>query len=193
MNKPLTYTNFVTQHITKPDGCNFLSQKKRKRFLSAVVQLLNPEKLKIYSSERKSGKNDPDASDNYTQSPYILKVTEGRIITNHKNNPCLFDSKRMKTVTDHLNRRHKICWVNCATEEGEIVYGIQGEILKFVSNEGVEDSVIILAGIRCNNELFQLWKTVASNSIVKISLDCYSDGILFFNEGLAKQDFAIRI
>ena len=193
MNKPLIYTDFVTQHITKPEGCYFLSQKKRKRFLSALVQLLNPEKLKIYSSERKSDNNDRDASKKYTQSPYMLKVTEGTIITNHKTNPCIFDTERIKTVTDHHNTRHKIYWINYANADGKVIDEIQKEILNFVSTESVDAAVIILTGIRCNDELFQLWKTLASNSIVKISLDCYYDGILFFKEGIAKQDFAIRI
>ena len=150
MNKNLIYTDFVAQNIHHIGTGVFLSHKKRIRFLSALIQVLDPEKLILFTQDK-------------------------------------------KTVTDLHNMRHKICWINCTTVEHEMVDGITKQILDFVATESNDSAVIIMAGIRCNDELFQLWKTISTNTSVKISLDCYADGILFFKEGVAKQDFRIRI
>lgn len=164
MNKNLIYIDFVTHNITQSGTGSFLSHKKRIRFLSALIQVLDPERL---------------------------KVSKDTIITN--SNPLLSETKHMESVTDLHNMRHKIYWINCTAVTSQLIDGVQKQILDFAATESNDAAVIIMAGIRCNDELFQLWRTITSNTIVKISLDCYDDGVLFFKEGVAKQDFAIKI
>ncbi len=54
------------------------------------------------------------------------------------------------------------------------------------------DSIIILDEIYCSKGMQNIWATICKDESVKVSLDLYFWGILFFKPGLSKQDFKIR-
>ncbi|WP_280744540.1 MULTISPECIES: SAM-dependent methyltransferase [unclassified Parabacteroides] len=52
-------------------------------------------------------------------------------------------------------------------------------------------SVIVFEGIRMNQRMRDSWKEISSHSIVSVSIDLYSMGILFFNERLHKREYIV--
>jgi len=55
-----------------------------------------------------------------------------------------------------------------------------------------EDSIIILDDIYWSEGMQNAWAAICKDESVKVSLDLYFWGILFFRPGLSKQDFKIR-
>jgi len=55
-----------------------------------------------------------------------------------------------------------------------------------------EGSVFIFDDIHWSPEMSEAWEYMKNNSKVSISIDLYKMGILFFREGIARQNFVIR-
>lgn len=54
------------------------------------------------------------------------------------------------------------------------------------------DSIFIFDDIRWSNGTYQAWKEIIRDRDVSISLDLFFLGMIFFREGIAKQDFKIH-
>jgi len=54
------------------------------------------------------------------------------------------------------------------------------------------DSIVILDDIYWSPGMQRAWATICKDKSVKVSIDLYFWGILFFRPGLSKQDFKIR-
>lgn len=54
------------------------------------------------------------------------------------------------------------------------------------------ESILILDDIYWSKGMQKAWRTICKDESVKVSLDLYFWGILFFRPGLSKQDFKIR-
>ncbi len=55
-----------------------------------------------------------------------------------------------------------------------------------------QDSVIIFDDINYSNEMNEAWNEIKSDLQVSLSIDVFQMGLVFFIEGMAKQDFVIR-
>ncbi len=55
-----------------------------------------------------------------------------------------------------------------------------------------DESFIIFDDINWSQEMKQAWKEIIKHSSVRISIDLYMMGIVFFNPGFSKEDFKIR-
>ncbi|MDA0326202.1 MAG: hypothetical protein O3C47_03355 [Bacteroidetes bacterium] len=62
-------------------------------------------------------------------------------------------------------------------------------ILSLCSN----DSVVIIEGIRQSPEDFRQWKLLKSNPLVRVSIDTFYFGILYFRKEQNKEHFTIRV
>ena len=54
------------------------------------------------------------------------------------------------------------------------------------------DTILILDDIYWSKGMLKAWQSICKDESVKVSLDLYFWGILFFKPGLSKQDFKIR-
>jgi predicted O-methyltransferase YrrM len=54
------------------------------------------------------------------------------------------------------------------------------------------ESIVILDDIYWSEGMHKAWRTICKDDSVKVSLDLYFWGILFFRPGLSKQEFKIR-
>ncbi|MGE5424221.1 MAG: O-methyltransferase [Syntrophothermus sp.] len=54
-----------------------------------------------------------------------------------------------------------------------------------------ENSVIVFDDIHWSDEMEEAWKVIKNHPSVKMSVDLFQIGILFFREGLSKEDFVI--
>ena len=55
-----------------------------------------------------------------------------------------------------------------------------------------DDSFIIFDDINWSEEMKEAWKEIIKHPSVRISIDVYMMGIVFFNPGFSKEDFKIR-
>jgi predicted O-methyltransferase YrrM len=55
-----------------------------------------------------------------------------------------------------------------------------------------KDSIIILDDIRWSGDTFSAWEQIRNDPVVTVSIDLFFYGILFFREGITKQDFKIQ-
>ncbi|MDR1257855.1 MAG: SAM-dependent methyltransferase [Tannerellaceae bacterium] len=53
------------------------------------------------------------------------------------------------------------------------------------------DTVFVFEGIKANNSMLKLWKTVRTHPDVTVTLDLYSIGIAFFNKKLHKRNYTV--
>lgn len=54
-----------------------------------------------------------------------------------------------------------------------------------------DKSVIVIDDIHWSDEMEEAWKIIKQNPSVKLSIDLFQMGIVFFREGLSKEDFVI--
>jgi hypothetical protein len=55
------------------------------------------------------------------------------------------------------------------------------------------DSVVIIEGIRQSPEDFRQWKVLKSNPLVRVSIDTFYFGFLYFRKEQNKEHFTIRV
>lgn len=55
-----------------------------------------------------------------------------------------------------------------------------------------DDSILVIGDIHWSGGMKKAWKTISKDERVKVSIDLFYLGILFFNEGLSKQHFVIK-
>lgn len=55
-----------------------------------------------------------------------------------------------------------------------------------------EDTVLVFEGIHHSHHTEVAWEAVKANEDVTLSMDLYSLGIVFFREGIEKQDFVLK-
>ena len=55
-----------------------------------------------------------------------------------------------------------------------------------------EDTVLVFEGIHHSHRTEAAWEAIKANEDVTISMDMYSIGIVFFREGIEKQDFVLK-
>jgi predicted O-methyltransferase YrrM len=53
-------------------------------------------------------------------------------------------------------------------------------------------TVLIIDDIHCSGGMTEAWNTIRGHSRVKVSIDLYQMGIVFFKEELSKEDFILR-
>ena len=54
------------------------------------------------------------------------------------------------------------------------------------------DSVFIFEGIHHNRDMEDAWEEIKANEDVSVTFDLYSIGMVFFREGIEKQDFVLK-
>lgn len=54
------------------------------------------------------------------------------------------------------------------------------------------DSVFIFEGIHHNRDIEDAWEEIKANEDVSVTFDLYSIGMVFFREGIEKQDFVLK-
>lgn len=54
------------------------------------------------------------------------------------------------------------------------------------------DSVFIFEGIHHNRDMEDAWEEIKANDNVSVTFDLYSIGMVFFREGIEKQDFVLK-
>jgi predicted O-methyltransferase YrrM len=54
------------------------------------------------------------------------------------------------------------------------------------------DTVLIIDDIHWSQGMTDAWNTIRCHSRVKVSIDLYHMGIVFFKEELSKEDFTLR-
>jgi len=59
-------------------------------------------------------------------------------------------------------------------------------------NYKTTDSVFIFEGIHHNRDIEDAWEEIKANEDVSVSFDLYSIGMVFFREGIEKQDFVLK-
>ena len=55
-----------------------------------------------------------------------------------------------------------------------------------------EDSVLVFEGIHHSHRTEAAWEAIKANEDVTLSIDVYSIGLVFFREGIEKQDFVLK-
>ena len=55
-----------------------------------------------------------------------------------------------------------------------------------------EETVLIFEGIHHSGRTEEAWEAIISDEDVTLSMDLYSVGIVFFREGIEKQDFVLK-
>ena len=56
-----------------------------------------------------------------------------------------------------------------------------------------QDSVLIFDDIHWSQEMDQAWRMICSHESVKVSIDLFRMGIVFFSERLSKEDFILKL
>ena len=59
-------------------------------------------------------------------------------------------------------------------------------------NYKTADSVFIFEGIHHNRDIEDAWEEIKADEDVSVTLDLYSIGMVFFREGIEKQDFVLK-
>lgn len=59
-------------------------------------------------------------------------------------------------------------------------------------NYKTADSVFIFEGIHHNRDIEDAWEEIKANEDVSVTFDLYSIGMVFFREGIEKQDFVLK-
>ena len=59
-------------------------------------------------------------------------------------------------------------------------------------NYKTADSVFIFEGIHYNRDMEDAWEEIKANEDVSVTFDLYSIGLVFFREGIEKQDFVLK-
>jgi predicted O-methyltransferase YrrM len=56
-----------------------------------------------------------------------------------------------------------------------------------------EDTIVVFDDINWSRDMQQMWKTIQSHDMVRLTVDTYFWGIVFFRTSQAKQHFTIRV
>jgi len=67
---------------------------------------------------------------------------------------------------------------------------VLGETL--TSSQLIGGTIIILGSIALSFEMNEAWKEIKRDLHVSLSIDVFQMGLVFFREGMVKQDFVIR-
>jgi hypothetical protein len=59
-------------------------------------------------------------------------------------------------------------------------------------NHKSSDSVFIFEGIHRNSDMEEAWEEIKANEDVSVTFDLYCVGMVFFREGIEKQDFILK-
>jgi len=63
---------------------------------------------------------------------------------------------------------------------------------KYFLSEADENSVLVFDDIRWSSQMQEAWEKIKAHPKVKISIDIFFMGIVFFKNGIAKQHFTIK-
>ena len=138
--------------------------KKQSRILLAIVQYLNPKKVLIVSNEEE---NISDWKSNFLVETHNVSIENINILLNK---PVKFD----------LIILPKSLLIN--KEE------LLSSLLPFISTE----SVVIIPHIYASKEAITQWKSLIKENSVRMSIDLFFIGLLFFRKELTRQNFRLR-
>ncbi len=130
----------------------------------AIVQYLNPKKVLIVSNEEE---NISDWKSNFLVETHNVSIENINILLNK---PVKFD----------LIILPKSLLIN--KEE------LLSSLLPFISTE----SVVIIPHIYASKEAITQWKSLIKENSVRMSIDLFFIGLLFFRKELTRQNFRLR-
>lgn len=85
------------------------------------------------------------------------------------------------------NKKYDMVFID-GDHKGESLLKYFDKIVKHINPQGV----IIIDDIRWSESMFDAWKEIIKKPVVKISVDLFHLGLVFFNPETSKEDFAIR-
>jgi hypothetical protein len=59
-------------------------------------------------------------------------------------------------------------------------------------NYKTSDSIFVFEGIHHNRDMEDAWEEIKENEDVSVTFDLYCVGVVFFREGIEKQDFVLK-
>jgi len=102
-------------------------------------------------------------------------------ISLHRGN---FDQKLDEVIT---NKKYDLILID-GNHHGDKTYDYFHKLTKHMNERGV----IIVDDIRWSESMHGAWQKIKLHPDVKISIDLFSMGMVFFNKGFTKEEFAIR-
>lgn len=126
---------------------------------------------------------------------FCLEETEKKLkstkifLSNFKAENIKVSTKRFKEVLDQLPQKEKKQFFIGRNINSENIISVFKTLLPYITS----DSLVILDGIHLTKEREEIWKQIKNHSKVKVTVDLYFWGIIFFREKQAKQHFKIRI
>ncbi|HOW32032.1 MAG TPA: class I SAM-dependent methyltransferase [Bacteroidales bacterium] len=135
-----------------------------------------------------------------TGNPYAKVITiEGCSTTSEvaRENFAEFNLTNIKMLTGRFEdvlpaALDQLATVDFAFIDGHHEYEPTKNYARMIMQRVTENSVIVIDDIHWSAGMEKAWKEICSLPQVKVSIDVFRFGMLFFREGLSKQHFGIR-
>jgi hypothetical protein len=162
-------------------------RRKQSRFLYRIVHYLEPDSVVSFGSLSAMDTSALALGNLQTkvhleQSTDFLDTMNSMGIVNVSLiQPAEFDSERFKQLNTGL-----------------VIFGFDAfgddnwDYLDDCLLHKTEDSVFLFEGIHRNRDIEEAWEQMKAREDVTLTMDIYSYGMVFFREGIEKQDFVLK-
>lgn len=169
-----------TKHIS-------YAKRKRSRLLYRVIKHYEPDSVVSFGSI--TALNATALALGYLQTKVYLEQSEDfldtlnamGVINVNLIQPAEFDSTRFRRLNTGF-----VFFGRDSFEDDTWDY------LSDCMNYKTADSVFIFEGIHHNRDIEDAWEEIKANEDVSVTFDLYSIGMVFFREGIEKQDFVLK-
>ena len=130
-----------------------------------------------------------------THSPFVYRLVDEVVYNYHAEVPERVTGYRPQKVNDLLNRLiHN--WLMDDTGDREYVligpHSDQAEVFEHLLPNTHSGTLLIFQGIYQNKTNRAAWRIIAAHPEVRVSIDLFYIGLVFFREGQRKENFRIR-
>jgi hypothetical protein len=161
--------------------------RKQSRFLYRMVRYFEPDS--VVSFGHMSALNATAMALGHMQTNVYLEQSENflevlnsmGVVNVNLIQPEEFDSRRFR----HLNTGF-VFFSRDSFEEDTWDY------LTDCLNYKTSDSIFVFEGIHHNRDMEDAWEEIKENEDVSVTFDLYCVGMVFFREGIEKQDFVLK-
>ena len=163
------------------------NQRKQSRFLYRLVRYFEPES--VVSFGKLSALNTSALALGHLQTKVYLEESDDFLETLNSMGvvnvsliqPAEFDSEHFKRLNTGF-----VFFSRDSFEDDTWDY------LADCLNHKTSDSVFVFEGIHHNRDMEDAWEEIKANEDVSVTFDLFCVGMVFFREGIEKQDFVLK-
>jgi predicted O-methyltransferase YrrM len=119
----------------------------------------------------------------------IAGIAKNLFIKTNRSNIHLYKGSFDKILPELLtpDKKYDMVFID-GDHKGESLLKYFNSIVKHINHQGV----IVIDDIRWSESMFDAWKIITNKPEVKISIDLFNMGMVFFKPGTSKENFMIR-